>query len=79
MKLSDLRSTAAAEQIEKAVAEKSAYVCSVCGNPIADIHPDDQGQFTIDGKPACEDCYYAKLGDLIEQNPILSPPLSRFA
>ena len=48
--------------------------CAVCGKPIKVLSSADElDDFTIDGKPVHEDCYYKKLGEEVEQ----FPPASR--
>lgn len=45
--------------------------CSLCENPITDVHPDEVKLY--DNKPVHDDCYFDKLSELIEAHPIVSP------
>ena len=46
--------------------------CDICGE---DIHfqCNDDDPKRISGKPVCEDCYYERLGEMMEQHPIGFP------
>lgn len=42
--------------------------CSFCDNPIQElVLSSDAEPHRIDGKQACKECYYKKLGDVIEK------------
>ena len=43
--------------------------CTICHQPIQE-HPEEAK--TINSKPVCDDCYYEKLGELVEESPIVS-------
>jgi hypothetical protein len=49
----------------------SVGVCPLCEKPIIDEHPDEVRMF--DGKQVHTDCYFQKLGEVIENHPITSP------
>ena len=44
--------------------------CSGCNEPVFE-HPDLQ--YLVDGNAVHESCYYSKLGELVESNPLGHP------
>ena len=56
--------------------EDSIGDCAICNKPITDIHHDEEPR-TFQGKPVHEDCYFAKLGEAIEQQPYSTPRVRR--
>lgn len=43
--------------------------CVKCGNQILE----DEGQYTIGGQLACQDCYYREFGEEVERGSIVNP------
>lgn len=46
------------------------WTCNKCGRKWEDDESDCE---RIDGKPMCSDCYYEKIGELVEEHPIGLP------
>lgn len=60
--------------IEKRTLQKgvilSADKCSICHGPLNVHHDDEDNTKRIDGKVVCDDCYFTKFSNEIEQHPI---------
>ena len=51
-------------------ARKGVCSCAECGRELRETIT---GNRRLDDKFVCSDCYYEKLGEMIEQNPIVGP------
>jgi len=59
------------ENLGKKVRHQKCYVCKV------KLQETVTGKRKIKGRYACSDCYYDKLGELIESHPIVSAGIHR--
>ncbi len=64
------RELLAPQQIDKLKFD-SIGDCAICGKSLIFIHPDEVRIY--EDKPVHDDCYFEKLGELVEKHPINSP------